>query len=298
MDDQRRVLERAFDLQALAARQRGANALVLFEVLLAALHVLAHGEPEALDQLVVLHEPRQVLGPVLRRLGREVAEPPVHLDPHGAGELGVARDRVVEQRIEVLPVALEAKDERLVVDACAEKRDLVERNAGELGESTRRVLDRVAEADDAVDRRALVDRPAEHRHGVRVVQQPRLGALAVHVLGDAEHHRDRAQRAEDAADPERVPDRLAQPMPEWDLEVEDRRRVHPDLHHVDDVVRALERGPPLPVRGDRRVRTQRGVRPARDRLARLRAARRGCRAARSPRPRAPGTRGCPRAGSS
>jgi len=57
--------------------QRSADAFVLGEVLLAALHVLADGDPEALDQVVVLHEPGQVLRAVLRRLGREVAEAPV-----------------------------------------------------------------------------------------------------------------------------------------------------------------------------------------------------------------------------
>ena len=68
---------------------------------------------------------------MLARLGREVAEPPVELDAHAALELGIRLDAGVEQRIEVLAVALEAEDERLVVEARREKRDLVDRDADE-----------------------------------------------------------------------------------------------------------------------------------------------------------------------
>ena len=57
--------------------------------------------------------------------------------------------------------------------------------------------------------------------------------------------------AEDAADPERVGDRLAQPVAGRDLEVEQRRLVASDLHHVEHVVGTVERGPALEVRRDR-----------------------------------------------
>ena len=49
-------------------------------------------------------------------------------------------------------------------------------------------------------------RAAEHRHRVGVVEQDRVRAEAFHVAADVEHHRDRAQRAEDAGWPARVAD--------------------------------------------------------------------------------------------
>ena len=53
---------------------------------------------------------------------------------------------------------------------------------------------------------------------------------------------DRAQRAEDAADAERVADRLAQAVAGRDLEVAQGRGVPADLDRVDDVVGAVQRG--------------------------------------------------------
>ena len=102
--------------------------------LLAARDVLGHPEPVALDRLVVAHQPRQILGRVLARLGRKAAQPPVHLHPHPSQQLGVAVDRLVEPRVEVLAVALEAQNEGLVVDAGAEERHRFEQDVDELGE--------------------------------------------------------------------------------------------------------------------------------------------------------------------
>ena len=58
--------------------------------------------------------------------------------------------------------------------------------------------------------------------------------------------------AEDAADAERVGDRLPQAVAGRDLEVEQRRRVTADLDHVEHVVGSLERRAPIEVRADRR----------------------------------------------
>ena len=52
----------------------------------------------------------------------------------------------------------------------------------ELGEPPRRVLHGVAEADDPRVRRAVRVRLAEHRHRVRVVEEPGVGAQLGHVL--------------------------------------------------------------------------------------------------------------------
>ena len=54
-------------------------------------------------------------------------------------------------------------------------------------------------------------RAAEHRHGVRVVQEDRVGAVALHVAADVQHHRDRAQGAEDAGDPRVSPMLMSTP---------------------------------------------------------------------------------------
>ena len=53
------------------------------------------------------------------------AEAAVEGHAHAALKVGVGGDARVEQRVEVLAVVLEAKEERLVVDAGGEERDLV-----------------------------------------------------------------------------------------------------------------------------------------------------------------------------
>ena len=146
--------------------------------------VLVDRDPEALDRLVAVHEPRQILGGVLARLGGEVAQPPVELDADAPAQLGIGLDAAVEARVEVLPAALEPQDEGLVVDARAEERHLLERDVHELRQLGGRVLDGVAQPDDPLQRRAGVGRPAQHRHRVRVVQEPRVRAELGHVVGD------------------------------------------------------------------------------------------------------------------
>src|SRR5436309_12571594 len=121
MNDQGRVLEAALDLEAVSGRQGAAKPLVLAEILLAPPQVLPDRDTEALDQLVVAHEPRDVLRLVFRRFGRKVAESSVELDAHRPCEVVVALDRVVEQRVEILSAAFEPQDEGLVVDAGAEE---------------------------------------------------------------------------------------------------------------------------------------------------------------------------------
>ena len=100
---------------------------------------------------------------------------------------------------------------------------------------------------------ALGDGPAEHRHRVDVLQQQRVRAQLLHVAADAEQHRDRPQPAHDPADAERVGDRLAQPEPLGDLEVDDGRGpVAADLERRHDVVGPVERGAPVGRRLDLR----------------------------------------------
>ena len=56
---------------------------------------------------VVREVPRDVLGAVLAGLGGEATEAAIHVDPHPPAQLGVGRDALVEQRVEVLAGALE-----------------------------------------------------------------------------------------------------------------------------------------------------------------------------------------------
>ena len=155
---------------------------------------------------------------------------------------GLRLDRGVELGVETLAAVLEAVEERLVVDAGAEVGDLLDRHAAR-GSAiiSHGALHRVAEPDDLPLRRALIDELADHRHRVRVVEEPRVRADLGHVVADAEHHRGGAQRADDAADAERVADRLAHAVAGRDLEVAHGRRVAADLDAVDDVVGAVER---------------------------------------------------------
>ena len=209
--------------------------------------------PVALDLVVVAHEPRHVLRSVLARLGREVPEPAVELHAHAPPELRIRGDARVEARVEILPVALETEDEGLVVEPGSEERDLLGGHADQLGHVLGRELHRVAEPDDVLRRRAAVDEPAQHGHRIRVVEQPGGGAELGHLLPEREHVVGGPQRPEDAADAERVGDRLPQPVAGRDIEVEQGRLVPADLHHVDHVVRTVECRPALRMGRDRRV---------------------------------------------
>ena len=93
MDDRRRVLVRARDRHPLAAGELGLDPLELAQVLLAPPDVFAHRDPEALELVVVAHEPRHVLGRVLARLGREEAEATVEGDADASLQLRIAGDR-------------------------------------------------------------------------------------------------------------------------------------------------------------------------------------------------------------
>ncbi len=156
----------------------------------------------------------------------------------------------------------EPQVERHVVDARGEVVDLAVGDAEIDGELERRSLHAVTQP-DRPDRRRARDRAAVDRHRVRVVQEPHVGAQLFHVGAHVEQHGDRAQPPHDAADPERVGDRLAQPEPLRHLEVGHRARlVAADLDHVDGVVGAVERGAPVGGRGDL-GRARRARRPPR-----------------------------------
>ena len=250
-------------------------------------HELADRDAEPLDLGVVAHVPGQVLGAVLARLGREVAEPrymSTRTRRSSSGRASIARRAAGRGSRRVL----EAQEERLVVDAGAEERDLLDRHADEPA-----IISMVPctewQSPTTFVSACPIDEPADHRHRVRVVQEPRVRAHLGHVVADAEHHRRGAQRADDAADAERVADRLAQRRGGRDLVVAHGRGVAADLDAVDRRSRRRRaprggRATPSPA-ASRRAPRRRGARAPRP----SRGARSRCRAARSRLVRAPGS---------
>ena len=119
-------------------------------------------------------------------------------------------DRLVDQRVGILAVPLEVQIPGLVIDARAGVGDLVQRRADPPAQHLRRPLHGVAQPGGRDERTAL-DRAAQHRHRVGVVQQHGLGAVALHVADDVHHRVDRAQEAEDADGPRVSPTLVSTP---------------------------------------------------------------------------------------
>ena len=211
---------------------------------LAADDVQVERDVEAVDELRPrrLDEPGRVLGDVLRRLGNEVAEVVEKRVAHSVSRRDAALlDDAPKQRVEVLAVALEPQVEGEVVDPGAEVVDLVGWDADVDGDVAHGRLHRVAQA-DALDRGSPVDRPAADRHWIHVLEQPGIRAELLHVAAEREQDRNRAKPAHDAADAERVGDRLPQAELLRYLEVDDcSRPVTADLEHRHDVVRSVDR---------------------------------------------------------
>jgi hypothetical protein len=156
-----------------------------------------------------------------------------------------------------------------VVDPGGAVVDLVERHAEQRAEVVHGPEDGVAEPDDVEVRGDRGQVGDVHRHRVGVVEQPGVRADRAHVRRDALQHRKRAQRPEDPADADGVADGLPQPVPGGHLEVPDGRGVHAHLDGVDDVVGAVQRGPPVEAGGDLRGGAELLGGTAGDRLGRL-----------------------------
>ena len=196
----------------------------------------------------------EVLGAVFRGFGEVVAEVAHHLEPHhvavaraagarGAVQLGGA---ALHLGVEILSGGAQLQQPRLVVDAgnapLGGRRIVLHLQF--LQQARHAGLHRVAQA-DRPHRAPAQHRAGHHRHRVGVVQQPRLRRRLLHVPRQVEHHRNGAQRAEDAADPQRVADGLAQAVALGHLEVDHRARlVTAHLNGVDHEVGAAQRLPP------------------------------------------------------
>ena len=106
-------------------------------------------------------------------------------------------------------------------------------------------LDAVAKA-DGFDFCIPLHKAGQHRHRVGVIEEPCVRTDGLHIPCDPAQNGDRAQRAENAADPERISDGLAQAVFLGDLKIDDRAGlIKPDLDRIDDKVRAGKRCTPV-----------------------------------------------------
>ena len=136
---------------------------------------------------------------------------------------------------------LEAQIERHMVDAGAVEVDLFDRNAQVDSEFVRRMLHAVAQTDGLDRGAAAIERPGDHGHRVGVIDVQRTVSALLDVAHHLLHDGDRAQRAHDAADAQRIGDRLFDAILARDVEVDDGGRAVPtDLNRIDDVTRAFK----------------------------------------------------------
>ena len=232
-------------------QNRGLFFLPALDLVDAAARVLVERDVVRIDQLRVsgFDEQRVVFGVVLARLGAVIAEAADILVAHhilvlfrGVFLRGTAADLGIQ--VVAVPVR-DLQEPRHVVDAGDELAAALELilHAETLQQVARAGLHAVAEA-DGLHIRVALHIAGEHRHRVRVVEEPRVGADRLDVAGEVLEHRYRAQGAHDAADAERVGDRLAQAVLLRDLEVDDGAGlVEADLDRVDDKVCAAQRLP-------------------------------------------------------
>ena len=137
--------------------------------------------------------------------------------------------------IEVTTPGRKRQDPGYVVDAGGLPRQAAAVDTEVLGRGADRVLRAVAQADVAGLRGAV---QCHDHHGQRVgeVQEPCIGGVVRHRVGDVEHGRDGAQGAGNPANTVSVGNGLADPELLRDVEVDERRVLAPHLDGVDDVV--------------------------------------------------------------
>ena len=130
-----------------------------------------------------------------------------------------------------------------MVDAGGAIADLVVGNVEIVCEFMRRALHGMAQADLAYRWVLRGDRPGVDRHRVYILQQDGVRTDRQHILADAPQMRHRPEAAHDAADAQRVGDRLAKSVPLGDVEIGDRcRLVATYLEGNDHEIGAVERG--------------------------------------------------------
>src|SRR5271169_6987903 len=116
--------------------------------------------------------------------------------------------------------------------------NLAERNVEIVRELHRRALDGMTEADLANRGISRRDRPCIDRHRVDVLQQDRIWTDREHVLTDRPEMRHGSKAAHDAADAQRIGDRLPEAEALGDLEMRYRAgSVAADLERRDHEIR-------------------------------------------------------------
>src|SRR5215207_485097 len=246
VDDERAVLDAALQWERLAREQLFSGLRVLGEIRFAAPDVLVYRYVVALHELIVAQKVRCVLGVVFARLCDKIAEAAHQLEAHPVLRVDLWVLHCGEEaRVGVLAATFKAGQPDDMVYARAVVGYLLVRHADIGGDLANGVGYIVAQTHHRHARVGLVDGPGEHAHRVRVVEQDRPWAQFLHLAGKVQNKRDRAQASEDPAYPHRVRDCLLQAVPAWNLEVQERGLMHPDLDHVHDEVSPFER--PLPV---------------------------------------------------
>ncbi len=128
-------------------------------------------------------------------------------------------DGFPDQRIDIFLAAPEFEEERLVVDAGTQEIHLVVGHVDPLCEHLAGTLHAVTQTDMRAPA-AVGYCPAIGGHWVDVVEQQRVGGVGIHIVAQVEQHGDGAQRAEDAARPQRIADALFDTKLARDVDVE------------------------------------------------------------------------------
>lgn len=146
------------------------------------------------DQVGTLAEPPVVFRVVSARLGDIFSEREIHFvaDNLHVVNFFARGNGFMDLRIRVHAVDFEIEIPRLMVDARAGVGDLIQSRAYPPAEHLRRPLHRVTESRRR-DKTLALDRAAQHRHRIGVVEQGRLRAVFFHVAHNIHHRVDGAQ---------------------------------------------------------------------------------------------------------
>ncbi|OPZ10311.1 MAG: hypothetical protein BWZ10_02411 [candidate division BRC1 bacterium ADurb.BinA364] len=237
-----------------------AAAFPAFDLPHAAAWIFIERNVELLDQLgmLALDPIGVVFGRMLGGLGDIVAEMAHHFQPHHiaelvfpalAGGLDPLGGALLDFGIQVLSFVGDLQQPAHMVDAGGLPLQLVHpvlvfvEHARGVEQSPGADLDRMAQA-DILDAAGLLERHAQQRHRIGVIQKPGVGADGLDVPREIEHHGNGAKAAENPSDAQRVGDGLAQAVFLGNLEVDHGARlVAADLNGVDDEIGVAQRRP-------------------------------------------------------
>ncbi len=146
------------------------------------------------DQVGALAEPPVIFRVVPARLGDIFSEREIHLvaDNLHVVDFFACGNGFMDLRVRVHAVDFEIEIPRLMVNTRAGVGDLIQPCADPPAEHLRRPLHGVAESRRR-DKTLALNRAAQHRHRISVVEQGRLRAVFFHVAHDVHHRVDGAQ---------------------------------------------------------------------------------------------------------